>query len=78
MTRNGKKHENIDESLFDLEERQRIFEDEIIKRIKEIQKYTKNLHVQIKKAQNINLKKQEEQSEILDKINELKENVGIN
>lgn len=33
---NRKKHANIDETLFDLEDRQKIFEDEIIKRIKEI------------------------------------------
>lgn len=32
-----------------IEERQKIFEDEIIKRIKEIQKYTKSLHLQIKR-----------------------------
>ena len=30
--------------LTELENRQKIFEDEIIKRIKEIQKYTKSIH----------------------------------
>ena len=34
-----------------MEHRQRIFEEEIIKRIKEIQRYVKSLHLQIKKTQ---------------------------
>ena len=34
-----------------IERRQRIFEEEIIKRIKEIQRYCKSLHLQIKKTQ---------------------------
>lgn len=75
---NRKKHANIDETLFDLEDRQKIFEDEIIKRIKEIQKYTKNLHFKIKKAQTQSIKKQEEQIEILDRINEVREQLGNN
>jgi len=33
----------------EVENRQKIFEDEIIKRIKEIQRYTKSLHLQVKK-----------------------------
>jgi hypothetical protein len=36
--------------LADLENRQKIFEDEIIKRIKEIQRYTKSIHLQVKKG----------------------------
>lgn len=35
--------------MSEVENRQKIFEDEIIKRIKEIQRYTKSLHLQIKK-----------------------------
>ena len=34
-----------------VEHRQKIFEEEIIKRIKEIQRYVKSLHLQIKKTQ---------------------------
>ena len=33
----------------DLRNRQKIFEEEIIKRVKEIQKYVKSLHLQLKK-----------------------------
>ena len=33
----------------DLRNRQKIFEEEIIKRVKEIQKYVKSLHLQVKK-----------------------------
>jgi hypothetical protein len=35
----------------EIENRQRIFEDEIIKRIKDIQRYTKSIHLQVKKQQ---------------------------
>ena len=34
-----------------IEHRQKIFEEEIIKRIKEIQRYVKSLHLQVKKTQ---------------------------
>jgi len=37
--------------LAEFESRQKIFEDEIIKRIKEIQRYTKSIHLQVKKQQ---------------------------
>jgi hypothetical protein len=36
----------------EIETFQKIFQDEIIKRVKEIQKYTKSLHLQLKKQQN--------------------------
>lgn len=36
----------------EMESRQKIFEDEIIKRIKEIQRYTKSIHLQVKKSSN--------------------------
>ena len=39
------------ESRSNVERRQKIFEEEIIKRIKEIQRYVKSLHLQIKKTQ---------------------------
>jgi hypothetical protein len=35
--------------LIEIENRQKIFEDEIIKRIKEIQRYSKSIHLQVKK-----------------------------
>lgn len=35
--------------IAEVENRQKIFEDEIIKRIKEIQRYTKSIHLQVKK-----------------------------
>ena len=35
----------------DVEHRQKIFEEEIIKRVKEIQRYVKSLHLQLKKTQ---------------------------
>lgn len=34
-----------------IEHRQKIFEEEIIKRIKEIQRYVKSIHLQVKKTQ---------------------------
>ena len=40
----GAKPANQLKRLGELENRQKIFEDEIIKRIKEIQKYTKSIH----------------------------------
>ena len=40
--------------------RQKIFEEEIIKRIKEIQRYVKSLHLQIKKTQGSHEKLKEE------------------
>jgi len=41
----------VSKRLTDYESRQKIFEDEIIKRIKEIQRYTKSIHLQVKKGQ---------------------------
>ena len=38
-------------TLQEAEQRQRIFEEEIIKRVKEIQRYVKTLHLQLKKTQ---------------------------
>jgi len=35
--------------LIEIENRQKIFEDVIIKRIKEIQRYSKSIHLQVKK-----------------------------
>lgn len=42
---------NVSKRLSEFESRQKIFEDEIIKRIKEIQRYTKSIHLQVKKQQ---------------------------
>ena len=42
---------NVSKRLAEFESRQKIFEDEIIKRIKEIQRYTKSIHLQVKKQQ---------------------------
>ena len=45
------KNDGVTKRLADYESRQKIFEDEIIKRIKEIQRYTKSIHLQVKKGQ---------------------------
>lgn len=45
------KNDGVSKRLADYESRQKIFEDEIIKRIKEIQRYTKSIHLQVKKGQ---------------------------
>lgn len=42
---------DVPKRVKEIENRQKIFEDEIIKRIKEIQKYTKSIHLQVKKQQ---------------------------
>ena len=44
------KNDGVSKRLADYESRQKIFEDEIIKRIKEIQRYTKSIHLQVKKG----------------------------
>lgn len=59
-----------------IEERQKIFEEEIIKRIKEIQKYAKSLHLSIKKLQSSNGKRSEEWKEIKDQLVKLKDEIG--
>eukprot|EP00347_Sterkiella_histriomuscorum_P010677 403375349 len=59
-----------------IEERQTIFEEEIIKRIKEIQKYSKSLHLSIKKLQSSNGKKTEEWKEIKDQLVKIKDEIG--
>lgn len=41
----------IDKKVTEMEERQKIFEEEIIKRVKEIQNYAKTLHMHLKKLQ---------------------------
>lgn len=41
----------VTKRVHEIENRQRIFEDEIIKRIKDIQRYTKSIHLQVKKQQ---------------------------
>ncbi len=43
-----------------MEERQKIFEEEIIKRVKEIQSYAKTLHMHLKKIQQSSNKKNED------------------
>ena len=43
-----------------MEDRQKIFEEEIIKRVKEIQNYAKTLHMHLKKLQQSQTKKGEE------------------
>lgn len=44
----------------EIEDRQRIFEEEIIKRVKEIQNYAKTLHMHLKKLQQSTNKRAEE------------------
>ena len=44
-------HTRAGNTQSNIEHRQKIFEEEIIKRIKEIQRYVKSLHLQIKKTQ---------------------------
>jgi hypothetical protein len=39
----------IEKKVHEMEERQKIFEEEIIKRVKEIQTYAKTLHMHLKK-----------------------------
>jgi hypothetical protein len=41
----------LDKKVTEMEERQKIFEEEIIKRVKEIQNYAKTLHMHLKKVQ---------------------------
>jgi hypothetical protein len=41
----------IEKKVHEMEERQKIFEEEIIKRVKEIQTYAKTLHMHLKKLQ---------------------------
>jgi hypothetical protein len=43
-----------------MEERQKIFEEEIIKRVKEIQSYAKTLHMHLKKIQQSSNKRNED------------------
>jgi hypothetical protein len=43
-----------------MEERQKIFEEEIIKRVKEIQSYAKTLHMHLKKIQQTSNKRNED------------------
>jgi hypothetical protein len=43
-----------------MEERQKIFEEEIIKRVKEIQSYAKTLHMHLKKIQQTSNKRGED------------------
>ena len=58
--------------------RQKIFEEEIIKRIKEIQRYVKNLHLQLKKTQNENTKLRDEIDYDKDILIELQKTVDSN
>lgn len=70
----GLKHNKTSDTNIELmEERQRIFEEEIIKRVKEIQKYAKTLHLSIKKIQTANVKRVEETKDMKDSIFKLKE-----
>ena len=55
----------------DVEHRQKIFEEEIIKRVKEIQRYAKSLHLQLKKTQGKQQKMREEVDSDKDVIMEL-------
>jgi hypothetical protein len=50
----------LEKKVGEMEERQKIFEEEIIKRVKEIQNYAKTLHMHLKKLQQNQLKKGEE------------------
>jgi hypothetical protein len=45
------KNKPLDRKVHEMEERQKIFEEEIIKRVKEIQSYAKTLHMHLKKIQ---------------------------
>ena len=70
----GPSHNKTSDANIELmEERQRIFEEEIIKRVKEIQKYAKTLHLSIKKIQTANVKRVEEIKDMKDSIFKLKE-----
>ncbi|CDW76373.1 UNKNOWN [Stylonychia lemnae] len=64
-----------DTNMESMEERQKIFEEEIIKRVKEIQKYAKTLHLSIKKIQSQNGKKTEEWQLIKEQLTKLKDEV---
>ena len=55
----------------EVEHRQKIFEEEIIKRVKEIQRYVKSLHLQLKKTQSKQTKMREEADSDKDVIMEL-------
>lgn len=51
-----------------MEERQKIFEEEIIKRVKEIQTYAKTLHMHLKKLQQSQNKKTEDHQMLKDEV----------
>ena len=63
----------LDKKVGEMEERQKIFEEEIIKRVKEIQNYTKTLHMHLKKLQQSHAKKGEELQGAKDQIMQLRE-----
>ncbi len=44
-------HPDVAKRVKEIEYKQKIFVDEIIKRIKEMQKYNKSIHLQVKKQQ---------------------------
>lgn len=63
----------LDAKVHDMEERQKIFEEEIIKRVKEIQNYAKTLHMHLKKLQQSHAKKGEELQAAKEQIMQLKD-----
>lgn len=65
------------QSSHDVGHRQKIFEEEIIKRIKEIQRYVKSLHLQIKKTQGSHEKLKEEVDSDKDVLVSLQQSVDI-
>ena len=65
-------------TIADMQHRQKIFEEEIIKRIKEIQRYAKNLHLQLKKIQNTSGKMRDEIDSDKDILIELQHTVESN
>ncbi len=54
------KNKPLDRKVHEMEERQKIFEEEIIKRVKEIQSYAKTLHMHLKKIQQTSNKRNED------------------
>lgn len=58
----------IEKKVHEMEERQKIFEEEIIKRVKEIQTYAKTLHMHLKKLQQSQNKKAEDHQMLKDEL----------
>ena len=62
------KNKPLDRKVHEMEERQKIFEEEIIKRVKEIQSYAKTLHMHLKKIQQTSNKRNEDLQILKDEL----------